>query len=227
MLLTFCCDRAGIKTGRLLTHYFHRQNRLNLGNINLIYRQIKLVKLWETKMRTKNSFLPLLPSLLLSSPNLLSESHCSNWCFSIVYYNLRSLMSSSPFSLCAGPGSPEELWWKQCQWLPSPSFQWKGNADAGGWYEQWKEEECQNCWTEGFSPSDCPDKSRISTVPAHGQNISIKVEKSECWLIEELKSILGYKFKCNYFPMAAARPLSKCQFMCYPYYWNTFAPYVS
>lgn len=138
------------------------------------------------------------------------QSHCSNWCSSIVHYNLRSLMSCSLFSLCAGPGSPQELWWKQCQWLPPPSFQWKGNADAGGRCEQWKQEECQNCWTEGSSPSDRPDKPRINTVPAHGQNISIKVEKSGSWLVEELKSVLGYKFKCNYFHMAAERLLSSC-----------------
>lgn len=177
-------------------------------------------------MRTKSSFPPLLPSLLLFSPSLSAVS-LLRLMFSIVYDNLRSFKSCSAFSLCAGPGSPEELWWEQCQWLPSPAFQWKGNADAGGGCEQWEEEECQNCWIEGFSPSDSPDKSRISTVPAYGQNISIKVEKLECWLIGELRSVLGYKFKCNYFPMAAARPLSNCQFICYPYYWNTSAPYVA
>lgn len=214
---------TGIKTGRSLTHYLHRQNRLNLGNINLIYCQIKLELDDEKQRRELKTPFPLYsPLCFCPVPTSCLQSHCSNWCFSTVYCNLRSLMSCSPFSLCPGPGSPEELWWKPYQWLPSPSCPWKGNADAGGGCEQWKEEESQNCWSEGFPPSDSPAKSRISTVPAHGQNISIKVEKSECWSIEEMKSVLGYKFKCNYFPMAVARPLSKCQFLCYSYYWNTY-----
>lgn len=180
-------------------------------------------------MKTKNTFPPLLPL-----PHPFSQAqiavwslNSSNWCFGILYYDLRSLMSSSSFSLCVGPGSPKELRWEQFQWLSLPSFQWKGCADDGGWYGQWKQEECQSCQIEGFPPSDNPDKPRINTVPAHGQNISVKVEKSESWLIEELKSVLWYVFKCNYFNIAAAEATEQMPFMRYPCYWNTFALCVS
>lgn len=182
-----------IKAGRSFIHYLHGQNGLNLGKINLFPNKNR-VRWWETKMKAKNIFPPPLPPPRqpFPRPNFLSAVLFLKLMFhySVLWFGILDVLFFS--SLCVGPGSPKELRWEQFQWLSLSSFQWKRHADAGGWYEQWKQKECQSCRIEGFPPSDNPDKPRISTVPAHGQNISIKVEKLESWLrgAEECSVIL-------------------------------------
>lgn len=56
-----CVD---IKTGRLLTNYPHRQNRLDLRKINIIYWQLQYILVGRNKgKRNNNTFLSPLPRI--------------------------------------------------------------------------------------------------------------------------------------------------------------------